>query len=348
MAGGNPDQAELERLLMQELGDLDDGQEPEVEEVKDDRPEEISEGELEAQQAEKEVEESKEQAEDADEDAEKPVEFAPPEDWDDDAKAWLEEFESVDDRKRVVDMVGRQVRTAREMAEKRYEEASHGLRVLEAIKPYQQQGVDPAQAVQNLLTWEQSYLRDPLGTINVMIDQGMRSESGRSLAGSEQARNFVRQVANALGVQSLEEPSEDWLDPAAGQAFKTLNSKLAEIDRRLQAQQVPPQPSEAQARIAEFARTHDHFEEARPVMAALIQAGRATDLDDSYQMALKAIGKAPVENPRPRGKLVRKSTAAPSAPTNGLGGQREDWSQRSIEEHLLENWRRAQAGQSLV
>lgn len=340
--GGNPDQAELERLLMQELGDLDDGQEPEVEEVKDDRPEEISEGELEAQQAEEKEPEKPEEKEE-------PAEtFSAPEDWDDEAKSWLEEFENVDDRKRVVDMVGRQVRTAREMAEKRYEEASHGLRVLEAIKPYQQQGVDPAQAIQNLLTWEQSYLRDPLGTINVMIEQGMRSEGGRSLAGSEQAQNFVRQVAAALGVKSLEEASEDWLDPAAGQAFRNLNSKLAEIDRRLQAQQVPPQPSEAQARIAEFARTHDHFEEARPVMAALIQAGKATDLDDSYQMALKAIGKAPVENPRPRGKLVRKSTAAPSAPTNGLGGQREDWSQRSIEEHLLENWRRAQAGQSLV
>lgn len=338
----------MERLLAEAMGDLDDGQEPEVEEVKSDKPEEISEGELEAQEAEKEAEKDAEQAKGADEDAEKQVAFKAPEDWDEDAKAFLEDFESDDDRKRIVDMVGRQTKAARELADSRYEQASAGMRVMEALKPYQQQGVDPAAAVQNLLTWEQAYLRDPLGTINSMVEQGMRTEAGRSLAGSEQAQNFVRQVAAALGVKSLEETSEDWLDPAAGQAFKRMEQQLAEL-RRSQAQQpVQTQPNEVELRIQEFAKTHDHFDEARPVMAALIQAGKAQGLDDSYQMALKAIGKAPPEQTRQRGKLVRRSTATTASPANGMGGPDVDWSKHSFEEHIAENMRRQKAGLPLV
>ena len=165
-----------------------------------------------------------------------------------------------------------------------------------ALQPFaphmQASGLSRAQAVQSVLSaW--STIKDNPAQGLVWATQAF----GRSLAGSEQAKEVVRQISAALGVGS-----------AQGQANNPMAAKVEALEREIwgfkqgaqEAQQRLHQEvvQSAETKLKEFTDAkdasgqlkHKHFDAVRGTMSAIVQASAASgekiDLETAYERAL--------------------------------------------------------------
>lgn len=135
-----------------------------------------------------------------------------------------------------------------------------------------------------------------------------------------------------------------------------LRGLVTDLQGQLQAQNQQRQAQDEaglQAQIDEFSTKpgHEHFETAKPLMAALLQSGQAKDLEDAYQMAIYAnpdirstllaaqqqpiAGKQAAERARSAAVSVTGSPAGGMKSLNGTGpvGSIEDDLRAAIASH---------------
>ena len=108
----------------------------------------------------------------------------------------------------------------------------------------------------------------------------------RNSAPHEKAAYFA-QLAKDYGIQldDIQQPPQ--VDPAYQQLLNEVRSmKQSEAQREQQRQQA--EQATLNSTIAKFSEGKEHFETVREDMAALLQAGRASDLETAYDMAIWA------------------------------------------------------------
>jgi hypothetical protein len=158
--------------------------------------------------------------------------------------------------------------------------ADLGRSMERAIQPYmqtiQQLGVAPDQAVGALLRAD-AMLRNP--------DPAQRAQYFASLA---------QQYGIDMG-QAAQIPQPDLYTFQLEQRLQQIQQQQESFQQSQQEQQRQSLNSELQA----FAATAEHFEAVKEDMAALLQAGRATDLKDAYDKAVYA-------NPQTRQTLLEQ------------------------------------------
>lgn len=175
--------------------------------------------------------------------------------------------------------------------------ADLGRSMERALQPYmqtiQQLGVAPDQAVGALLRAD-AMLRNP--------DPGQRAQYFATLA---------QQYGIDLG-QAAQVPQRDPYTFQLEQQLQSLKQQQEQFQQSQQEQQREALNSELQA----FAATAEHFEAVKEDMAALLQAGRATDLKDAYDKAVYA-------NPQTRQALLeqQRSEALKQAQTQALNAR---------------------------
>lgn len=175
--------------------------------------------------------------------------------------------------------------------------ADLGRSMERALQPYmqtiQQLGVAPDQAVGALLKAD-AMLRNP--------DPAQRAQYFATLA---------QQYGIDLG-QAAQVPQRDPYTFQLEQQLQTLKQQQEQFQQSQQEQQREALNSELQA----FAATAEHFEAVKEDMAALLQAGRATDLKDAYDKAVYA-------NPQTRQALLeqQRSEALKQAQTQALNAR---------------------------
>ena len=166
-----------------------------------------------------------------------------------------------------------------------YKQSAQKAQVYEqAIAPYQrtlqQMGVAPEQAIGALFK----------------ADDLLRNS-----APHEKAAYFA-QLAKDYGVQLADIQQPPQVDPAYQQLLNEVRSlKTSEFQREQQRQQA--EQATLNSTIAKFSEGKEHFDAVREDMAALLQAGRAQDLDAAYDMAIWA-------RPDLRSGLLQQQTQA--------------------------------------
>ncbi|MDO9131975.1 hypothetical protein [Hydrogenophaga sp.] len=175
--------------------------------------------------------------------------------------------------------------------------ADLGRSMERALQPYmqtiQQLGVAPDQAVGALLKAD-AMLRNP--------DPAQRAQYFATLA---------QQYGIDLG-QAAQVPQRDPYTFQLEQQLQQIRQQQEQFQQSQQEQQREALNSELQA----FAATAEHFEAVKEDMAALLQAGRATDLKDAYDKAVYA-------NPQTRQALLeqQRQEALKQAQTQALNAR---------------------------
>ena len=161
--------------------------------------------------------------------------------------------------------------------------AQFGLKMAEAFKPYeqtlQQLNVSPDVAIGKLL----------------QVDSTLRYGT------PEQKAATIANLAQTFGVdigmaQSMPMPDQNYM------ALQNQIRQLQGFINQQQRSQAEREQEMLNSEISKFAEGREHFETVREDMAALLQAGRATDLNDAYEKAIWA-------NPTVRASLVAKQQA---------------------------------------
>lgn len=158
--------------------------------------------------------------------------------------------------------------------------AEFGRTMAQAFIPYQQTldqlGVTPDVAVGKLL----------------QIDNTLR------YGNPAQKAQAVANIITQFGVDLNALQNAPQVDPYV----YALQDKLSQLEGYITQQQREQQEREQatlNSEIAKFSEGREHFETVREDMAALLQAGRATDLNDAYEKAIWA-------NPSVRAALIAK------------------------------------------
>lgn len=165
--------------------------------------------------------------------------------------------------------------------------AQFGQRMVEAFKPYeqtlQQLNVPPDVAVVKLL----------------QVDSALRYGSPEQKAAT--IANLAHQFGVDLGMAQTA--------PLPDQNYIALQNQIQQLQGFINEQQRTQAEREQEAlnsELSSFAQGREHFETVREDMAALLQAGRATDLNDAYEKAIWA-------NPSVRAALIAKQQSEASA-----------------------------------
>lgn len=144
--------------------------------------------------------------------------------------------------------------------------------IARAMEPYMSTvrglGLEPAAAIKGLME----------------ADHILRtSEPGKK-------RAYLLQLADHYGISlgdvSGHTPTEGAMNPHLYALQNEINSVRGEVAGWKEAQETAINESLLQD-IANFAKGKEHFEEVRPVMSKLLQAGLASSLQDAYTQALR-------------------------------------------------------------
>ena len=158
--------------------------------------------------------------------------------------------------------------------------ADLGRSMERALQPYQQTlqglGVSPDVAVSSLLK------------ADAMLRNGSQEQKAQYLA------TLAQQYGIDMG-QASQVPQKDPYTFHLEQQLQRVQQQQEEFQRSQQERESQSLNSELQA----FAQTAEHFEVVRDDMAALLQAGRAKDLQDAYDKAVYA-------NPQTREILLKQ------------------------------------------
>lgn len=145
--------------------------------------------------------------------------------------------------------------------------AQFGLKMAEAFRPYeqtlQQLNVSPDVAIGKLL----------------QVDSTLRYGT------PEQKAATIANLAHTFGVdigmaQSMPMPDQNYM------ALQNQIQQLQGFINQQQRSQSEREQEMLNSEISRFAEGKEHFETVREDMAALLQAGRATDLNDAYEKAI--------------------------------------------------------------
>jgi hypothetical protein len=105
----------------------------------------------------------------------------------------------------------------------------------------------------------------------------------------EQKRQFLFQMAAQYGIQLDGQAAPQNYQPT-DPAFFSLQNELTNIRGEVlgwKQQQEQAQTDQLQSEITLFGQSHEHFEQARPVMQKLLSGGLATGLEDAYTQAVR-------------------------------------------------------------
>lgn len=167
------------------------------------------------------------------------------------------------------------------------ETAQFGQQVYKAIQPYEatirSEGLTPDQAIASLFAVEHT------------LRHGTPQQKQAQIATLVQAYN--------VDVSSLfaDGDGADPVDPKV----RALEDQIARLEQQQQswfAQIQQTEQNTIQGQIDAFAREHEYFEQVKPEVAALLQAGVAKDLSEAYDMAIFA-------NPQIRASVLAKQQA---------------------------------------
>jgi hypothetical protein len=143
---------------------------------------------------------------------------------------------------------------------------------------FARRGIPPAQGIAVLLDAQRRLDANPLaGLVQIGLSYGI------DLRSALQASGMLPQ-----GGQSA---PHSYSNPLQNELVQSMQDRLGLHERWIMAQQQAAheaQNSEIQHTIAEFADGKAHFDEVRPLMAALLRGGQASDLADAYDMAVNA------------------------------------------------------------
>lgn len=152
-------------------------------------------------------------------------------------------------------------------------------------------------------------------TPDVAISSLLKADAGLRHGTPEQKAAHLAGLAQTYGIdigQVAQVPQKDPYTFQLEQRLQQLQQQQEQFQQSQQEQQREALNSELQA----FAATAEHFEAVKEDMAALLQAGRATDLKDAYDKAVYA-------NPQTRQTLLeqQKSEALKQAQTQALNAR---------------------------
>lgn len=146
-----------------------------------------------------------------------------------------------------------------------------GRDLTQALKPFEhtikQFNVSPVQAAQHLFA----------------ADAALR------YGNPDQKIAMVHQILNdySIPMEAVSQYQPQQIDPA----IASLNQRMQQFEQAQLAavqQQQQAQQDQFQTKIGEFAVKNQHFEQVRGHMAALLQSGLASDLQDAYDQAVWA------------------------------------------------------------
>lgn len=202
--------------------------------------------------------------------------------------------------------------------------AQFGSKIAEAFRPYEQ-------------TLQQ------LGVSHdVAVGELLKADNVLRYGSPEQKAYAIQSLIHQYGVDVGQLNSLPQPDPRNIQ-YQALQSELQQMKgyfSNLQREQSEREQASLNSEISQFAKDREHFEQVREDMAALLQAGRATNLSDAYDQAVwanpttraallakqqqEAIAKAETERKAQDAKrsasvnLPRRGNVAPSAPTGTM------------------------------
>lgn len=152
-------------------------------------------------------------------------------------------------------------------------------------------------------------------TPDVAISSLLKADAGLRYGTPEQKAAHLAGLAQTYGIdigQVAQVPQKDPYTFQLEQRLAQLQQQQEQFQQSQQEQQREALNSELQA----FAATAEHFEAVKEDMAALLQAGRATDLKDAYDKAVYA-------NPQTRQALLeqQRQEALKQAQTQALNAR---------------------------
>lgn len=171
----------------------------------------------------------------------------------------------------------------REYAFQREEEMRVGV---EALMPKAQFGEQIQKAIEPYMPTIRGLGAEPVQAITAL----MEADRNLRTLPMDQRRAYLGQLASQYGIDlSGNAPIPQQAQPI-DPAFSALQNELTNLRGTVlgwQQQQTEAQTAQLQSEITNFAASHEHFEQARPVMQKLLNAGVATDLEDAYTQATR-------------------------------------------------------------
>jgi hypothetical protein len=206
------------------------------------------------------------QAEAAEEQEEEPIWSKPPSSW---KRDYHEPWQSVDPKVR--EYVWQREEEMRSGIEPMKAKAQFADQMNKAMEPYlptiQGLGIDAPTAIQALM----------------QADYTLRNSA------PNEKRAYLAQLASQYGI-NLGDVEYDQqvnpIDPAIYELRNELNNVRGEVVG-WKRQQEEVQNQTLLSEIEQFATKADYFEDARPTMIQLLNAGMATDLQDAYEKAIR-------------------------------------------------------------
>ncbi|CAB5228590.1 hypothetical protein UFOVP1545_5 [uncultured Caudovirales phage] len=206
------------------------------------------------------------QTEAAEEPEEEPIWAKPPSSW---KREYHEPWQSVDPKVR--EYVWQREEEVRSGIEPMKTKAQFADQVNKAMEPYmptiQGLGIDAPTAIQALMQADYTLRNSP----------------------PDQKRAYLVQLASQYGINLGDEGYDQQvnpIDPAIYELRNELNSVRGEVVG-WKKQQEEVQNQTLLSEIEQFAHKADFFEDARPTMIQLLNAGVATDLQDAYEKAIR-------------------------------------------------------------
>lgn len=174
------------------------------------------------------------------------------------------------------------------------EKAQIGERMLQSLQPFmptiQALGVDPGEATARLFN----------------VEHTLR------FGNQQQKLAMIHQVMNEYGINpddaytyTQNAPQAPQADPQVAQLYQYVQ-QLEQQQHQLLSQQQRREMETLNSEIARFSADKPHFDSVRNEMAALLQAGIATDLQSAYEQAIYA-------NPQVRAQVLAEQQAAAEA-----------------------------------
>jgi hypothetical protein len=206
------------------------------------------------------------QTEAAEEPEEEPIWAKPPSSW---KREYHEPWQSVDPKVR--EYVWQREEEVRSGIEPMKTKAQFADQVNKAMEPYmptiQGLGIDAPTAIQALMQADYTLRNSP----------------------PAEKRAYLAQLASQYGINLGDEGYDQQvnpIDPAIYELRNELNSVRGEVVG-WKRQQEEVQNQTLLSEIEQFAHKADFFEDARPTMIQLLNAGMATDLQDAYEKAIR-------------------------------------------------------------
>lgn len=160
--------------------------------------------------------------------------------------------------------------------EEKGREANFGKSIRQTLAPhrndYEASGMNEEQAVKYLTDLHATYKRDPV-SYGAMIVQAQ-----------ENPAQFLNAIAQSMGLTISASPQQQGQQDYNNPQLMALQRKLSALEQNITTRE----HSELQAQIDTFKTDKEHFEEVKPLMAALLQGGQAQDLQSAYDMAIHA------------------------------------------------------------